>query len=344
MAPPTRYDQHATLLMPNQALHNGDHAAANARAPIEPASCSLSVVVPAFNEEKRLGNMLREATYFLQRRAEADPTFSWEIIVVDDGSADRTSDVGLRFSQDFTQERVRVLRLHTNCGKGVAVREVRRPCRRPHWPAPDWACGGSGWAPAGSAPPSERAVLSRTLPPGVRPAYPRGRRDAQGMLAARGRLMLMVDADGATRFADFEQLERHFLGREPPAEAMLLVAGSRAHLQSVKRSFYRGVLTQIFHFLVALAIGGTIKDTQCGFKLFGREAGKRLFSNLHVRRWAFDVELFFMASRLGIEVREEPVNWTEIPGSKMRVTGMLQMAKELLLIRCMYLVGVWSIS
>jgi dolichyl-phosphate beta-glucosyltransferase len=102
------------------------------------------------------------------------------------------------------------------------------------------------------------------------------------------------------------------------------------------------VLTHGFHLLVALAIGGEVKDTQCGFKLFNRTVGKQLFEALHVTRWAFDVELFFLAQRMAVQVREQAVTWTEIPGSKMSLSGILQMAKELLLIRLMYALGVWS--
>lgn len=166
------------------------------------------------------------------------------------------------------------------------------------------------------------------------------------MLAARGELLLMADADGATRFCDVERLERHFAQHRESYGARMLVAGSRYHLQAaalVKRKWYRNLLTHAFHLLVALAIGGGVRDTQCGFKLFGRAAGRLLFANLHVARWAFDVELLFMAPRLRIAVVEESVAWTEIPGSKMRPSGILQMAKELLLIRLMHMLGLWQI-
>mmetsp|Transcript_45174 Transcript_45174/g.105743 ORF Transcript_45174/g.105743 Transcript_45174/m.105743 type:complete len:262 (+) Transcript_45174:1671-2456(+) len=252
---------------------------------------SLSVIVPAYNEETRLVSMLREAVGYLARRSSLEPVFTWELLVVDDGSADRTFDVARRFAAELAPGQMRVLRLPRNRGKGAAVRE--------------------------------------------------------GMLAANGRLMLMADADGATRFSDIERLEQHFLQHPARDDALLLVAGSRAHLHAsalLKRKWYRNLLTHAFHFLVALALGGaSLKDTQCGFKLFGRAAAVRLFTNLHVSRWAFDVELLFIASRLAIEVREEPVTWTEIPGSKMRLSGIMQMAKELLLIRLMHATGWWRI-
>jgi dolichyl-phosphate beta-glucosyltransferase len=74
-----------------------------------------SVVFPCFNEERRILPTLDRTVGFLERRPE------WEIIVVDDGSADRTSEVVRgRFGD---REEVRVLRFESNHGKGFAVRE-----------------------------------------------------------------------------------------------------------------------------------------------------------------------------------------------------------------------------
>lgn len=84
---------------------------------------SLSVVVPAYNEEFRLGKMLDEAIGYLQVRQRRDPGFSWEIIVVDDGSKDNTYKVALTYSDKYSSECVRVLKLAKNCGKGGAVKK-----------------------------------------------------------------------------------------------------------------------------------------------------------------------------------------------------------------------------
>lgn len=88
----------------------------------EPGSIDLSVIVPSYNEEVRLPRMLDECVDYLQRRSEKSPAFSWEIIIVDDGSSDSTTAVGMKYSKKFSPDRIRVLTLVHNRGKGGAVR------------------------------------------------------------------------------------------------------------------------------------------------------------------------------------------------------------------------------
>jgi len=81
------------------------------------ASIDLSVIVPAYNEQKRLPKMLDECLEFLEKRSS-----SYEVIIVDDGSKDSTSAVGLDYVEKFGCDKVRVLTLGKNRGKGGAVR------------------------------------------------------------------------------------------------------------------------------------------------------------------------------------------------------------------------------
>ena len=76
--------------------------------------CELSMVIPVFNGEARIGATLEAVTnYFAARR-------SYEIIVVDDGSRDRTASI---IEESITRHpRVRLIRLPVNRGKGAAVR------------------------------------------------------------------------------------------------------------------------------------------------------------------------------------------------------------------------------
>jgi dolichyl-phosphate beta-glucosyltransferase len=106
---------------------------------IEEAEVEMSVVIPAFNEEERLEIMLEEAVAFLdaeygrQRRGKGKQNGSahkpaevvrggYEILIVNDGSRDRTVDVALEFSRkNRLHDVLRVCTLKQNRGKGGAV-------------------------------------------------------------------------------------------------------------------------------------------------------------------------------------------------------------------------------
>lgn len=68
--------------------------------------------------------MMAEAMPFLEERAKSDPTFTYEVIIVNDGSRDRTSDVALKYVQHYGVDKVRLLEFVKNRGKGGAVRMV----------------------------------------------------------------------------------------------------------------------------------------------------------------------------------------------------------------------------
>lgn len=68
--------------------------------------------------------MLNECLEYLENRAERDSTFQYEVIIVSDGSKDATVKLGYHYSQEYTTDKVRVLALATNRGKGGAVRLV----------------------------------------------------------------------------------------------------------------------------------------------------------------------------------------------------------------------------
>lgn len=249
----------------------------------------LSLVVPAYNEETRLPEMMKETMTYLTSRAKSEPEFTFEIIIVDDGSRDRTYPVALDYSRTYGADKVRVMRLMPNRGKGGAVQ--------------------------------------------------------QGVLGARGKYILMADADGATRIADLGGLEEKLVAVEQKGFGVAI--GSRAQYESqavAERAWYRSILMYGFHFYVSLMCVRGIRDTQCGFKLFTRNSARHLFFNQKLRRWSFDVELLFIAQKLGIPIAEVPVNWTEIPGSKLDVLrATLQMARDLFVIRFAHLSGLWKI-
>lgn len=78
----------------------------------------LSLVLPAYNEEQRLGASLRRLADYLGRQ-----TYECEILVVDDGSSDATADVAEKVAASMPDTvRLRVLSHHQNLGKGAAVK------------------------------------------------------------------------------------------------------------------------------------------------------------------------------------------------------------------------------
>lgn len=269
----------------------------------EPASLDLSVIVPAYNEEQRLPVMMEETMNYLETRQKKDPSFRYEVIIVDDGSKDQTTEIGLKQSEQHGADKVRVLTLQKNRGKGGAVR--------------------------------------------------------LGVLSSQGRHILFVDADGASKFSDLDKLERCMEEQKLKAkllkkskvrdlESMAIVCGSRAHLEDeaiASRSLFRTFLMKGFHFVVWLLAVRGIRDTQCGFKLFTRQAAIHLFLNLHVERWAFDVDLLYLAQHFGIPCGEVAIQWQEIEGTKMvPVWSWLQMGRDILLIRLRYTMRVWKIK
>ena len=166
------------------------------------------------------------------------------------------------------------------------------------------------------------------------------------MLRGRGRYLLMADADGATRAGEVESLLERM--RQIEENGHGIVVGSRAHLEAqekAQRTAFRKLLMQGFHWFVdALCGGHGVHDTQCGFKMFTRATARRIFPVMHIERWAFDVELLFLACQWGdIPIAEVPVDWQEIAGSKLDVlSSTFTMARDLVIIRLCYVLGIWT--
>ncbi|GAV68884.1 Glycos_transf_2 domain-containing protein [Cephalotus follicularis] len=269
----------------------------------DPAKKYISLIIPAYNEEHRLPGALDETMSYLQQRAAKDKSFSYEVVIVDDGSTDGTKRVAFDFVKKYTVDNVRVILLGRNHGKGEAIRK--------------------------------------------------------GMLHSRGELLLMLDADGATKANDLEKLEnqiRAVAKKEGDSTAddssfrisdiPVAVFGSRAHLEEkalASRKWYRNFLMKGFHLVVLLAAGPGIRDTQCGFKMFTRAAARKLFTNIRLKRWCFDVELVFLCKWFGIPMIEISVNWSEIPGSKVNPLSIPNMLWELLLMSVGYRTRLWKI-
>ena len=88
-----------------------------------PATKSISLIIPAYNEEERLGSTLDEIlSYLMTRRNRIGPHFTYEVVVVDDGSRDGTLRVASGYVKKHGFDAVRVLKSVSNRGKGHAVK------------------------------------------------------------------------------------------------------------------------------------------------------------------------------------------------------------------------------
>jgi dolichyl-phosphate beta-glucosyltransferase len=81
---------------------------------------------------------------------------------------------------------------------------------------------------------------------------------------------------------------------------------------------YRRLLGSVFHLLASIWVVGDVKDTQCGFKGFTREAAQDLFSRQKITSIVFDVELIHLARRRGYRLAVVPIRWHDVRGSRMR--------------------------
>ena len=154
-----------------------------------------------------------------------------------------------------------------------------------------------------------------------------------GMQSASGCLQLFADADGATPIEEFARLEKAL------AEGADMAIGSRALASrlpnfTVRARVYRSVLGSLFNAAVRQSGITGIADTQCGFKLFRRIVAQELFGYASINGFGFDLELLYLAQQRGFRIAEVPVNWSDQPGSKVRVLrDGLAMLRELAVIR-----------
>lgn len=228
----------------------------------------LSVIIPAYNEEGRIGAGLRSVADHLARAAR--PV---EIVVVDDGSVDRTVAIVEDLARRATGAvAVRLLRNGRNRGKGYSIKH--------------------------------------------------------GVLMASGDFLLLTDADLST---PIEELPR--LLRLVESEGYGIAFGSRGLADSrveIHQPIWREVMGRCFNRLVRAITGLTFRDTQCGFKVMRRSEVLPLFRAARVERFAYDVEILYLARKAGVRAVEVPVIWRNSSASRVNaLSDSLDMLKDI---------------
>jgi glycosyltransferase involved in cell wall biosynthesis len=138
-----------------------------------------------------------------------------------------------------------------------------------------------------------------------------------GMLAATNDQIAFCDADLATPLVYLEEL------RAALANGDDIAIGSREGVgaRRVGEPLYRHLMGRVFNLLVRILLLPEFQDTQCGFKLFRRQAAREILQRARLyaepgttvagaRVTAFDVELLVIARQLGYRIRVAPVVWT----------------------------------
>ncbi|MDD5083822.1 MAG: glycosyltransferase family 2 protein [Candidatus Moranbacteria bacterium] len=244
----------------------------------------LSVIIPAYKEQDRIGQTLLTIEKFLRTKG-----FPFEVLVVIDGASDATGDVARGFSDQISN--LRVIENKENHGKGYVVR--------------------------------------------------------QGLLEARGKYRLFMDADGSTSI--------DHVGLFLPAfeqEGYDVVIGSRdiagANIEK-HQAKYREMLGNMGNIAIKSILGlWEYPDTQCGFKMLSAKASEAIASRMVVDRFGFDFELLALAHALKFRVKQLPVRWVdEAQGSTVKLfgpNGYLRVLRDLFATRLRLLTGRYRIS
>ncbi len=229
----------------------------------------LSVVIPAYNEERRIASTLRETCAYL-----AAQPYSSEVVVALNNCSDATAVVVSALEAEFPMLR------HIDLGM------VRRPS------------GTKGLA------------VSR------------------GMLEARGAYRIYMDADNAAKISEIEKLW-------PLMESGCDIAFGSRYVPGADRivSWYRRMLSRAGNLLVRALLLPGVRDTQCAFKLCTAAAAEAIFPRLSIAGWGFDMEVLYVARRLGFRACEVPIVWREVGHSSLKARAFRTALQDLLSIR-----------
>ncbi len=232
---------------------------------------NLSIVIPAYNEEKRIGKTLTDYTLFFNKIYGN----SYEILVVLNGCKDNTLDLVSLFSK--RNKVVKYLEIKEAIGKGGAIIE--------------------------------------------------------GFRLALGNLIGFVDADGATSPGAFNDLIYAIKDFDGVIASRWIKGAKILYKQPLlKRIGSRG-----FNFLSRVFFNLKYNDTQCGAKLFSFNLVKDIVDELSITKWAFDINLLYLAKRKGYRILEIPTQWNAMTASHFNLfKAMPEMFFGLLRLRLIY--------
>lgn len=217
---------------------------------------AISIIIPAFEEEARLGDSVEKILAYIEREK-----LSAELIIVDDGSGDNTLEIAEKSCAGFPDLQTKVIRYEKNRGKGYAVKT--------------------------------------------------------GLLAAEADIAIFSDADLSTPIEELPKLIEPIKSGE-----FDVTFGSRAldrSLITTHQPLLREQGGRVMNLIIKTMSGLPFYDTQCGFKAFNMKKFRPLLETMQIDRFGFDVEFLFVADYNKLKLKEIPVRWNNVEGSKVSV-------------------------
>ncbi|MBN1617923.1 glycosyltransferase [Candidatus Dojkabacteria bacterium] len=214
---------------------------------------NLTIVIPAYNEEKRIGATLESLGRYFASKNASSKDFNAEILVVINNTKDNTEKVVKKYKKDYPF--IKYINIPMYTGKGGAI--------------------------------------------------------AAGFEIAKGEYVGFMDSDNATKIQDYMKMYRQ-LAKNKQIDGVI----ANRYMEGSKiiggRDFKRTIFSRVFNMLVARGLFQlNTSDTQCGYKIFTREAAKLLANKISTVGWLFDLNILLLSRYLGLEIKDVPVKWEE---------------------------------
>ena len=150
-----------------------------------------------------------------------------------------------------------------------------------------------------------------------------------GMKAAATPFVGYMDADGSTALSEMERL----FDRLTTADGAI---GSRwvpGSVLPVRQGFRRRVESRLFNLMARALFGLDYRDTQCGAKVFRKDALEEVLPSIRSTGFEFDVELLWRLRRSSYRVEEVPITWENRDESKVATTDVKAMLLGMIRLR-----------
>ena len=212
----------------------------------------ISVVLPAHNEAERIEDAVSQT-----KKALAEFTSSYEIIIAEDGSTDGTAEIASRI--EVKNSFVKHIHSEARLGRGKALNHAFK--------------------------------------------------------LAKGEILAYLDVDLSTDMRHLKPLIEAI-----KEEKYDFATGSRMLKESeVKRSFKRAAMSRVFNSLVRYILKSRIRDHQCGFKSFRKDALMHILNEIKDEHWFWDTEMLVRAQMKSYKIKEIPVRWKDKGGAGTKV-------------------------